>query len=167
MGKITPLCRFQQQFLIDSLKSAGNKTRFVNYHVPMYSSCADIEIDPQTFVYGLFHWIPYFDKYRVMTVFENHVHAFKRTKPLRGNLPTDNGTVYVGDGAFGALVSEFCTPDKTLSIFEHTNNQNNFWLSLVDDQKVSHVAYNNSGHIIDTFEQSTSSYRVAEHESLE
>lgn len=116
-GYVNTFNGFQQQFLIDSLRSAGNRSRFANYHVPMYSSCADFDIDPQTFVYGLFHWIPYFDKFRVMTIFENHVHAFKRTKPLRGNFPTENGTVYVGDGAFGAIPSEFCEPDKTVPIF--------------------------------------------------
>jgi hypothetical protein len=40
-----------------------------------------------------------------MTAFENHVHAFKRTKPLIGSAPNDKGTVYVGDGAYGAIIS--------------------------------------------------------------
>jgi hypothetical protein len=40
-----------------------------------------------------------------MTVFENHVHSFKRTKPLLGNSPKENGTVYLGDGAYGAVIS--------------------------------------------------------------
>lgn len=94
--------------MIDTLKQNPKKLKFVNYHVPMYSGCKDFDIDPQTFVYGLFHWIPYFDKYRVMAVYENHVHSFKRTKPLRGSIPAENGTVYMGDGAFGAITSEFC-----------------------------------------------------------
>jgi len=84
-----------------------------------------------------------------MTVFENHVHAFKRTKPLRGNAPSENGTVYVGDGAFGNIVRESCRPDKTIPIFDKTGNYNNFWLSIVDDKNVQHIAYNNTGHIID------------------
>lgn len=53
-----------------------------------------------------------------MTVFENHVHSFKRTTGLTGNTPSDNGTVYVGDGAYGAIRSEFCKPDATMDIFE-------------------------------------------------
>ena len=91
--------------MIDSLKMYPEKIKFVNYHVPMYSGCKNIEVDPQTYVYGLFHWIPYFDKYSVMNVFENHVHSFKRTKPIKSSIPAENGTVYLGDGAFGAITA--------------------------------------------------------------
>lgn len=51
-------------------------------------------------------------------------------------MPTENGTVYVGDGAFGAIPDEICKPDKTIPIFEKTNLQNNFWISIVGDKKV-------------------------------
>ena len=37
------------------------------------------------------------------TVFENHVHTFKRTYPIYGNRRVVNGTVYLGDGAYGAI----------------------------------------------------------------
>lgn len=101
-----------------------------------------------------------------MTSFENHVHAFKRTKPLKGNAPVSNGTVYVGDGSFGAIVDEMCKPDSTVNIFEKALNQNNFWLSVVDHQNVTHVAYNNSGHIIDSFWQATENYALTTQELL-
>ena len=52
-----------------------------------------------------------------MTVFENHVHSFKRTKPLKSNQPAENGTVYVGDGAYGAVLAMLCKPDATVDIF--------------------------------------------------
>lgn len=158
MGKTVCYVRPQKEFLISSLKQYPGKSKFVNYHVPLYSACHDFDLDPQTFIYGLFHWVPNFDKYKVMTVYENHVHSFKRTKPLKGNLPTENGTVYVGDGAFGAIPSEFCTPDKSIPIFETHYNQNNFWLTIVGDKKVQHIAYNNSAAIIDRFEQDVSAY---------
>jgi hypothetical protein len=93
-----------------------------------------------------------------MTIFENHVHSFKRTKPMKGNVLTENGTVYLGDGAFGGIASEFCAPDKTIPIFETQTNQNNFWISTVDNKQVHHIAYNNSGNIIDSFVQNVSSY---------
>lgn len=151
MGNLHNLLRQQKDFLINTLKQNQNVSKFVNYHVPLYSACHDFDLDPQTFIYGLFHWVPFFDKYKVMTVYENHVHSFKRTKPLKGSMPSENGTVYVGDGAFGAIPSLGCTPDKTIPIFETHFNQNNFWLSVVDNKKVQHVAYNNSGAIIDQF----------------
>ena len=31
-------------------------------------------------------------------VFENHDHTFKRTKRLRGDKLSANGTIYIGDG---------------------------------------------------------------------
>jgi hypothetical protein len=63
------------------------KAKFVNYHVPLYSGCESFDRDSERFLNGLFHWVPHFDTYKVMTVFENHVHSFKRTKPLVGNSP--------------------------------------------------------------------------------
>jgi hypothetical protein len=33
--------------------------------------------------------------------FENHDHAYKRTRVLRANQAATNGTVYIGDGCWG------------------------------------------------------------------
>ena len=35
-------------------------------------------------IQGLLYWIPIFDEFGVTAVFENHVHLFKRSKPLKG-----------------------------------------------------------------------------------
>ena len=87
---------------------------------------------------ALFHWVPNFDKYKVMTAFENHVHAFKRTKPMVGNTAKANGTVYVGDGAYGAILDlpGHCTPDITVDIFDAFGKSNNMWLSVITADKV-------------------------------
>ena len=103
--------------MIESFQANLDKLKFVNYHVPIYSVCENFDRDPTRFLYALFHWIPNFDKYHVMTVYENHVHSFKRTKPLVGSSPKEFGTVYVGDGAYGAIVEEFCRPDVTVDVF--------------------------------------------------
>jgi hypothetical protein len=73
--------------MIESFEANKDKIKFVNYHVPIYSVCESFDKSPERFLYALFHWVPNFDKYKVMTVFENHVHSFKRTKPLIGNTP--------------------------------------------------------------------------------
>ena len=39
--------------------------------------------------------------YGVHIAFENHVHAFKRTKRLKNNKVDNSGTVYLGDGRAG------------------------------------------------------------------
>jgi hypothetical protein len=73
--------------MINAFEENRNKIKFVNYHVPIYSACEAFDRDPTRYLYALFHWVPNFDKYKVMTSFENHVHSFKRTKPLIGNTP--------------------------------------------------------------------------------
>jgi hypothetical protein len=47
------------------------------------------------------HWSPLFEQYGVKLVFENHDHCFKRTHPLRAGKINPQGTVYLGDGAWG------------------------------------------------------------------
>jgi len=122
--------------MIQGFEDNRNKIKLVNYHVPIYSACESFDSNPSRYLYALFHWVPTFDKYKVMTVYENHVHSFKRTKPLIGNTPKENGTVYVGDGAYGAIISEMCTPDITMDIFEAYSKSNNMWLSTIYQDRV-------------------------------
>jgi hypothetical protein len=117
--------------MIDSFEANKDKIKFVNYHVPIYSVCEAFDRDSTRFLYALFHWVPQFDKYHVMASFENHVHSFKRTKPLVGSNPTQYGTVYMGDGAYGAIISEMCKPDVTMDIFDAYAKKNNFWLTEI------------------------------------
>lgn len=48
------------------------------------------------------HWVPLFEKYNIDVAFEHHDHAYKRTHPIRNNKISDEGVVYLGDGAWGA-----------------------------------------------------------------
>jgi len=77
------------------------------------------------------------------------VHSFKRTKPLKSSQPAENGTVYVGDGAYGAVLTFLCKPDATMEIFEKHGGKNNVWISFVREKEVSHVAIDNHGTVID------------------
>lgn len=122
--------------MLDSFERNRHQVKFVNYHVPIYSVCESFDRNPERFLFALFHWVPNFDKYKVMTVFENHVHSFKRTKPLKGNSPNENGTIYLGDGAYGALISEMCHPDATIDIFDSYSKMNNFWVSDIYADRV-------------------------------
>ena len=140
------------------LQMAPKKTKFVNYHVPIYSGCEDFDQDDKRYLYALFHWIPHFDQYKVMTAYENHVHSFKRTKPLIGNIYRENGTVYVGDGSFGALLKDGCTPDRTVDLFAKQGNINHFWMSIVNDYQVTHTAHDTRGRVVDNFTQLVSTY---------
>lgn len=46
-----------------------------------------------------------FDKFEFSTIFENHKHTIKRSKRIKGNLENPDGTLYLGDGSWGAEVS--------------------------------------------------------------
>ena len=113
------------------LSQASGIAKFVNYHVPLYSGCRNLAKDSKHFIYATFHWIPLFDKYRVATAYENHVHSFKATKPLRGNGVNLNGTIYLGEGNWGAIPSSHCQKDETLDIFAVSGVQNNVWVTVV------------------------------------
>ena len=51
-------------------------------------------------------WSPIFDQYQVDVVFENDHHVYKRTHPITadGTIDQEKGTLYLGDGAWGAGV---------------------------------------------------------------
>lgn len=60
---------WQKQYIYNSLSQNIDKVKFINYHVPIYGSCEGFDKSPQRFLYALFHWVPAFDKFKVMTVF--------------------------------------------------------------------------------------------------
>jgi len=61
-------------------------------------------------------WNPLFDKYGLLGAFENHAHLFKVTHKLKGNMKHINGTLYLGDGAWGATLND-CPLNKDYEIF--------------------------------------------------
>lgn len=77
---------------------------FPIYHVPAYPSVRPFDEPVCTLVRQT--WVPIFEKNGVRVVFENHDHAYKRTKPLRGGKVEEGGIVFVGDGAWGVETRE-------------------------------------------------------------
>mmetsp|Transcript_22586 Transcript_22586/g.25114 ORF Transcript_22586/g.25114 Transcript_22586/m.25114 type:complete len:130 (+) Transcript_22586:956-1345(+) len=77
--------------------------KFTIYHHPLYSACTKGETQRATGE-GRSIWVPLFDKHQLTMSFENHVHGFKRTKPLKGGKVEQGGTVYIGDGSWGPIV---------------------------------------------------------------
>lgn len=69
------------------------------YHVPLYPSFRSFSNSES--VMAREKWIPIFDQYRLRLGLENHDHAYKRTKPMKNNKVDPEGTVYIGDGAWG------------------------------------------------------------------
>ena len=80
--------------------------KMVNYHNPIYWSsdyptAGNVAESMQTKA-GLTYWVPEIDRSGYRSAWENHIHAFKRTFPLKGGLIDPAGTVYLGDGSWGA-----------------------------------------------------------------
>jgi len=94
------------------------------------------------------HWSPLFDKYGVKLVFENHDHCFKRTHPLRAGKIDPQGTIYLGDGAWGVGLRK---PDPTKPkwyIARSSDIRHLYVVTLYRDAR--HVmAINDAGQIFD------------------
>jgi hypothetical protein len=78
---------------------------------------------------------------------------------LKASQPAENGTVYVGDGAYGAVLSFLCKPDATMDIFHKHGASNNVWVSYIGQKEVRHVALDSQGRVIDEFSQDNQAYR--------
>jgi hypothetical protein len=120
-------------------------------HVPAYPSNRSME--PQgkekagTGEGNRKHWVPLFEKYRVPVVLEHHDHTFKRTKPLLGGLPNDNGILYLGDGSWGRLRA----PQKPEKLPFLARSSENYHLSLhrLEGEQRFHMALGEDGNVMD------------------
>lgn len=103
----------------DWLKQALDErkdTRFLVpiYHVPMYpvyrpitgGARGDARMKQRE------HWLPLFDQHQLPLAFEHDDHVYKRTHPLRDGQVAEEGTVYLGDGAWGKLRERAVSPDR-------------------------------------------------------
>jgi hypothetical protein len=95
-----PMGGAQTEWLAGALKARDAVPHLLPvYHVPGYPSVRAFSGGVQSRVREL--WTPLFDEAGVRIAFENHDHAYKRTKALRGGEPHADGVTYVGDGAWG------------------------------------------------------------------
>jgi hypothetical protein len=71
------------------------------YHAPLWPSVRSVS-DPVSTSLRQF-WGPLFERFGLDVAFENHDHAYKRTKPMLASGPstTGAGTLHVGDGKWG------------------------------------------------------------------
>jgi len=107
-------------------------------------------------------WIPVFEKYNYMGIFENHVHLFKRTFPLSfTNKNKGPGVVYFGDGAWGVNENncyyEDSNPNIT-GIFAKMGSINHIWIVKISASEVQYSAINLQGEVIDSYKQNIKDY---------
>jgi hypothetical protein len=95
-----PIAGEQTEWLARALRARDAVPHLLPvYHVPGYPSVRAFSGGVSRRVRA--HWVPLFDEAAVRVAFENHDHAYKRTKALRGGEPHVDGVTYVGDGAWG------------------------------------------------------------------
>jgi hypothetical protein len=91
----------QVEFLQSSLSSRKDRTHlFVLYHFPAYGIMKGGLNSPISKSMRN-HWVPLFDQYGLDAAFENDHHVYKRSKLLKGDKVNQDGTLYIGDGAWG------------------------------------------------------------------
>jgi hypothetical protein len=136
--------------------------KMASHHNPIYRACrgsADQFEDE-----AVANWVPLFDKFKFMAVFENHEHAFKKSFPLTGGVPTQNGAYYMGNGNWGAKPgSPTCTANNATGILEYSNRINHFWLMNVSmaEGVIQYTPFNAAGvPLIPTFSQDISEYML-------
>jgi hypothetical protein len=136
-------------------KKKPAKTNIAIYHVPMYAANEE-DLDDGPYLRSLWP-SQIFDRYGFKACFENHAHAYKRTKPLVNNsVATQGGTVYIGDGRMGvvgALAREsMIQPDKD-NVFAHTDVEHHFLMvSTNTTDKLNVQAINDKGVVFDSQE---------------
>ncbi len=73
--------------------------KYALYHVPAYPSYRSFNESHITAVRENF--VPLFEKYGLEAAFENHDHAYKRSRLIRKGKEDPTGVLYMGDGAWG------------------------------------------------------------------
>lgn len=129
------------------------------YHVPLYPSDMSppyegLEVLRDFWPKGIF------DKYNFTVCYENHVHKFKRTKPLIGNAIAPpggpKGTVYIGDGNMATAdmgpESPSALETPTDDIFEKVGRFTHFHSVTITQGHIVNHAINVYGTVVDVWE---------------
>lgn len=130
------------------------QVKIASYHVPIYPSTKVHHDDWGAGPSGAF--VRLFDENGVLFAMENHVHAHKRTVPMRDSTPHANGTIYFGDGRAGP--SGLGVPkqedlitmaEEPLRLAVESQAINHIWRVSVTSEHISFVAIDTEGVEID------------------
>jgi hypothetical protein len=151
-GHTAPITGTQSTWLSTTLAGVtGYPYRFAVYHVPMYPSVRSFTGDANI-VSVRNGWRPIFDQYQLTTALENHDHALKRSKLMKGDQPDPSGTLYIGDGCMGQTVRN---PDQAGNYYlERADGVQHFWkidvpASCVPGASAVYTAYDINGLVLD------------------
>ena len=130
-----------------------------NYHVPAYPSVRNWQADNSAKIRT--HWLPLFEEAGIDVVFENHDHAYKRTKPMLGNEVDANGIVFIGDGAWGVGTRPIGGGKDTTAwtyhgvdpswYLERATPERHFIITTIQGKMKHFLMVNEAGEFIDEF----------------
>jgi len=151
----------QAEWLKNISTAYSSSPKMAIYHDPIFAPCKD-KYGVANTEQGMKHWMPIFEKNGFMAAFEHHTHYFKRTKALKGRIPTDDGVVYLGSGSWGVEPNK-CKPEKDIDeIYASFGNINHIWVINInqDTNKVHYQAYALNGTVDTPFYMDMNLYSI-------
>lgn len=130
---------------------ANVPVRLATYHVPLFPGFR--QPSGRYSKAGRKHWQPLFDRHELMVAFENHDHVFKRTHAIRGKRVDPQGTIYLGDGAFGRGPRVVDGPRQTHLrrrwYLDRLLSKGHVWRVDVTADSAVFAAVDHQGHVFD------------------
>lgn len=130
-----------------------------NYHVPAYPSVRSWQARNSAKIRE--HWLPVFEEAGIEVAFENHDHAYKRTKPMLGIEVDANGIVFIGDGAWGVGTRPIGGGKDTTAwtyhgvdpswYLERATPERHFIITTIQGKMKHFLMVNEAGEFIDEF----------------
>jgi hypothetical protein len=121
--------------------------KFAVYHQPLYPAHRDF--NGSEAVAGRKYWAPVFDEHHLTAAFEHHDHVFKRSKLIKNNAISPDGTLYLGDGCFGQDPRSVNT--TTPWYLEKASSTAHFWVVDVLKDGVRFRAVDTDGKVFDEY----------------
>lgn len=124
----------------------STKNRLAIYHVPLFPSVRSFSDANSS--NGRKNWLSIFDNFGLTVAFENHDHALKRTKMLKGGKPTTDGsgTLYLGDGCWGTGPRGVSSGRDYIA---HSEGSRHFWDVKISPSGMSFDALGSKGEVLD------------------
>ena len=153
-GYINTFDGYQSRWLNNTFLTYINSTKFAHYHSPSFTGCfQDQNRDKAANVQALLFWNNLFDKYNLTTAYENHNHLLKRTYRIKGNDINSNGTLYLGDGAWG-VVNQICQlNEEDDKFFAEISRNQHVWVTKIGANYINYTAIGVKGTIYDQYYQ--------------
>ncbi len=139
----------QSEWLEEQLDSLRPVKRWMmaQYHRPAYPAVKDF--NHFDFARVRETWSPLFDQYNLDLALESDGHALKRTMPIRGNKPSPDGVVYVGEGGLGVPQRVPDTARWFLKSPGMSASAHHVWIANIDSMSVRLQAIGMQGEILD------------------